>query len=252
MEAPLAQTSAVIRLVDVHKSFGSQHILRGLSMDVMHGKTLGIMGGSGTGKSVALRHIIGLMKPDSGLVEVRGHDMNTISKEDLRLLRSDMGYVFQEGALVNWMSIFDNVALPLRENQRELDEDEIRSRVEAKLDLVGVKQAAEKFPSQISGGMKKRIGIARALITDPEILLYDEPNAGLDPAMSRTVNEQIRMVAQLGKTSVVVEHRINCMKTVADEVIYLKEGQVHLRLPTEDFFASDDPELVAFLGKDKD
>ncbi|MFT4539071.1 MAG: phospholipid/cholesterol/gamma-HCH transport system ATP-binding protein [Planctomycetota bacterium] len=245
-------SDVVIRFRDVHKSFGPHHILRGVTMDVHKGKTLGIMGGSGTGKSVALRHIIGLMQADSGLVEVRGHDMSSISAKDLRKLRSNMGYVFQEGALINWMSIEDNVALPLRENHPEISDDEVRSRVAEKLDLVGVGQAGKKLPSEISGGMKKRVGIARALITEPELLLYDEPNAGLDPAMSRTVNEHIRMVADLGKTSVVVEHRIGCMKKVADEVIYLLGGKVHLRLPTDEFFESKDPDLVEFLGTDKD
>lgn len=241
----------VIRLEDVHKSFGPKHVLQGVSFDVEQGRTVGIMGGSGTGKSVALRHIIGLMRQDSGKVWVAGHDMGTITRQELFELRKRMGYVFQEGALINWMTIFDNVALPLRENS-DLDEDEIEARVREKLDLVDVLDAAEKIPAEISGGMKKRVGIARALITDPEILLYDEPNAGLDPKMSRQVNEHIRRVSDMGVTALVVEHRIACMRSVADEVIFLHGGQVHVRAPVDEFFTSDDPILRDFLGEDKD
>ena len=207
----------MILLEDVHKSFGPKEVLRGVSFEVPEGRTVGIMGGSGTGKSVALRHVIGLMRQDSGQVRVAGHDMSTIRPAELFELRKRMGYVFQEGALINWMTIFDNVALPLRENS-DLDEDEITERVRAKLELVDVLDAAEKIPAEISGGMKKRVGIARALITDPEILLYDEPNAGLDPKMARQVNEHIRRVSDLGVTALVVEHRIACMRAVADEV----------------------------------
>ena len=246
-----ATTEPVIVLDDVHKAFGPKQVLRGVSFEVHEGKTVGIMGGSGTGKSVALRHIIGLMHQDSGRVLVSGHDMQTIKPHDLFALRKRMGYVFQEGALINWMSICDNVALPLRENT-DLAESEIQDRVREKLELVDVLDAAQKIPAEISGGMKKRVGIARALITDPEILLYDEPNAGLDPKMSRQVNEHIRRVSDLGVTALVVEHRIACMRSVADEVIFLNGGRVHVRAGVDEFFASEDPLLRDFLGDDKD
>ena len=247
----MTEAEPVIRLKDVHKSFGSKHVLRGVSFDVAEGQTIGIMGGSGTGKSVALRHVVGLMRPDSGQVLVAGHDMATVGAGELFELRKRMGYVFQEGALINWMTVFDNVALPLRENS-DLSEDEIEERVRKKLDLVDVLGAAEKIPAEISGGMKKRVGIARALITDPEILLYDEPNAGLDPKMARQVNEHIRRVSDLGVTALVVEHRIACIRSVADEVIFLHDGVVHVRASVEEYFASDDPVLRDFLGEDKD
>ena len=246
-----ATTEPMIVLDDVHKAFGPKEVLRGVSFDVHEGKTVGIMGGSGTGKSVALRHIIGLMHQDAGRVLVAGHDMETIKPKELFTLRKRMGYVFQEGALINWMSIFDNVALPLRENT-DLAESEIEDRVREKLQLVDVLDAAQKIPAEISGGMKKRVGIARALITDPEILLYDEPNAGLDPKMSRQVNEHIRRVSDLGVTALVVEHRIACMRAVADEVIFLNGGRVHVRAGVDEFFASEDPLLRDFLGDDKD
>lgn len=257
LDAPRAAEAAgqgdpVMRLVDVKKSFGSQVVLNGLSFDVPRGQTLAIMGPSGTGKSVILRHLIGLMQPDGGRVEVEGHDMARIGKKELAVLRRRMGFLFQEAALINWLSVGDNVALPLRENTR-LKESEIKERVSEKLDLVGVGGSWDKMPSQLSGGMKKRVGLARALITDPEIILYDEPNAGLDPEISASINETIRELSErLQTTSVVVEHRIPCIKTVADDVLFLNEGKVLLRLPPVEFFRSDHPRLVRFLGDLRD
>ena len=240
----------IIRLKDVHKSFGANHVLRGLSFEVPRGETLAIMGPSGTGKSVVLRHIIGLMKPDSGLVEVEGREVSKLSKKELSELRKRMGFLFQEGALINWLNVGDNVALPLRENTN-LSESEIRERVEHKLALVKIPGTWEKLPSEISGGMKKRVGLARALVTDPQIILYDEPNAGLDPEISRSINELIRDVQhKLQVTSIVVEHRIPCIRTVADEVLFLEGGRALVQVPPDEFFNSNIPRLVQFLGPD--
>lgn len=240
----------VIRFRDVHKSFGPHEVLRGLSFDVHRGRTLAIMGPSGTGKSVALRHIVGLLKPDSGVVEVEGRDVSRLSRKDLSELRKRMGFLFQEGALINWLSVGDNVALPLRENT-SLREQEIKERVQRKLELVRIPDTWKKMPSEISGGMKKRVGLARALITDPEIVLYDEPNAGLDPEISRSINELIRDVQhELHVTSIVVEHRIPCIRTVADEVLFLEQGRALVQLTPEEFFSSKHPRLVQFLGPD--
>jgi phospholipid/cholesterol/gamma-HCH transport system ATP-binding protein len=233
---------------DVRKSFGAQVVLDGLTFDVRRGRALGIMGPSGTGKSVILRHFIGLLRADSGLVEVEGHDMSAIPRGQLVELRRHMGFLFQEAALINWLSAGDNVALPLRENTR-LGEAEIRERVQDKLELVHVPEVWEKMPSQLSGGMKKRVGLARALITDPEIMLYDEPNAGLDPEIAASINDTIRELSErLRVTSVVVEHRVPCIRRVADEVLFLDQGRVLLQLPPAEFFASDHPRLRRFLG----
>src|SRR5262245_29491373 len=238
----------IIRFQDVHKSFGTQHVLRGLSFEVERGKTLGIMGPSGTGKSVVLRHAIGLLKPDSGVVEVEERDVAKLGKRELSELRKRMGFLFQEGALINWLSVGDNIALPLRENT-DLHEKEIRERVQHKLELVKIPDSWEKMPSQISGGMKKRVGLARALITDPDIVLYDEPNAGLDPEISRAINDLIRDVQeQLHVTSIVVERRVPCIRRVADEVLFLEKGQALVKLPPEEFFASTHERIVQFLG----
>jgi len=242
----------VIRFENVHKSFGEHEILKGLDLEVHRGKTLGIMGGSGTGKSVALRHVIGLLLPDEGRVTVDGNDMSTIEPADLAEMRKRMGYVFQEGALINWLTVSENLALPLRENT-DLSEDEIQAKVQEKLGLVYIPDAGEKFPSEISGGMKKRVGLARALITDPEIILYDEPNAGLDPEISASINQLIRELGdKLQVTAMVVEHRIGCLKTVADEVVFLYEGKALVHEQTEKFFRPTHPRLKQFLGDQQD
>ncbi|MFO1011527.1 MAG: ATP-binding cassette domain-containing protein [Planctomycetota bacterium] len=246
------EDDVILRFRDVHKSFGTQKVLDGLSFEVRRGRTLAIMGPSGTGKSVVLRHAIGLIHPDRGVVEVEGRDVAKLKGRELAELRRRMGYLFQEGALINWLSVGENVCLPLRENTR-LSDAEIRRKAEEKLALVRVENAWDKMPSQISGGMKKRVGLARALITDPEIILYDEPNAGLDPEISASINELIReLKLKLGVTAIVVEHRVNCIKTVADEVLFLEKGRPLVQLPPKDFFASRHPRLVQFLGTDPD
>lgn len=238
----------IIRFDDVYKSFGSHHILRGLSFDVKRGKVLGIMGGSGTGKSVSLRHVIGLLTPDKGRVEVEGRNVPDLNKRDLGELRKRMGYVFQEGALINWLTIAENLALPLKENTK-LGPDEIEHLVAEKLRMVRIPDAGEKMPSEISGGMKKRVGLARALITDPDIILYDEPNAGLDPEISRSINELMREIAdESDATALVVEHRIECIETVCDEVVFLHEGRVLVQQPTQEFLRPTHPRLIEFLG----
>ena len=246
------ESEVILRFTDVRKSFGPQTVLDGLCFEVRRGRTLAIMGPSGTGKSVVLRHAIGLMQPDAGKVEVEGRDVARLGRKELAELRKRMGYLFQEGALINWLSVGENVCLPLRENTR-LSDKEIRAKAEEKLALVRVENAWDKMPSQISGGMKKRVGLARALITDPEIILYDEPNAGLDPEISASINELIReLKVRLGVTAIVVEHRVNCIKTVADEVLFLEKGRALVQLPPKEFFASGHPRLVQFLGTDPD
>lgn len=238
----------VVRLSGVHKSFGSKHILRGVDLELAPGRCLGIMGGSGTGKSVTLRHVIGLMQPDAGTVEVLGQDLAHVDAATLADLRRRMGYVFQEGALINWLTVAENLALPLEENT-DLSAEEIAQRVQEKLALVHIPDAGGKLPSEISGGMKKRVGIARALITEPELILYDEPNAGLDPEISRSINHLMREVADnLRVSALVVEHRVDCLQTVADEVVFMDAGQVLVHETVERFFRPTHPRLREFLG----
>ena len=250
MSASTDNAAPVIRFSEVHKSFGEKQILSGFSMELEKGRTLAIMGPSGVGKSVTLKHAIGILTPDAGSVEVFGQEISQTTSKELAEMRKRMGYVFQEGALINWLSVGDNVALPLRENT-DLEEDEIRERVQRRLELVHIPDAWELMPSEISGGMKKRVGIARALITDPELILYDEPNAGLDPEIARSINALIRELQEsLGVSSLVVEHRIDCIRTVADEVLFLDGGQAVVQAEPEEFFNSSHPRLARFFGKD--
>ncbi|MDF1799488.1 MAG: ATP-binding cassette domain-containing protein [Planctomycetota bacterium] len=242
----------IVRFVDVHKAFGKKQVLTGLTLDAMRGETLVLMGPSGTGKSVTLRHAIGLMRQDSGDVWVSGHDMSRIKPAELSELRKHTGYLFQEGALINWLNVADNVALPLIENS-DLPRDEIDDRVREKLKLVHLPEVWHEMPGEISGGMKKRVGLARALITEPKVILYDEPNAGLDPEISQSINELIAEIADgLGVTSLVITHMVSCVRTVADRVVLLDEGKVVVDLPPDEFLASDHPRLVRFLGTDPD
>ncbi|HIG87901.1 MAG TPA: ATP-binding cassette domain-containing protein [Planctomycetes bacterium] len=247
-----SSTKPVVRISDLHKSFADQVVLDGLNLEVQAGECLGIMGGSGTGKSVALRHVIGLMQPDSGRVEVFGREVAGLSANELRALRRRVGYVFQEGALVGWMTVEDNLALPLRERGK-LSEPQIAERVAEALETVHVVGAGQKFPSEISGGMKKRVSIARALITKPELVLYDEPNAGLDPEISRSINALMREVSEkLGVTSLVVEHRVECLRRVADRVLFIHEGKALVNDITASFFQPSHPRLMAFLGHEQE
>jgi len=242
----------LIAYKDVKKAFGPKVVLDGLNLEVFPEETLVIMGPSGTGKSVALRHVVGLLEPDAGQVIVDGQDMATITKKDLAVLRRRMGYLFQDGALINWLNVGDNVALPLRENT-DLGEDEIRAKVEEKLEWVSLPGIWDKLPSELSGGMRKRVGLARALITEPEIILYDEPNAGLDPEISNSINVLIRDLSdRLPITSVVITHLVSCVRTVADRVVLLEHGKVQFEGTRDEFLHTDHERVRSFLGVDPD
>ena len=243
---------AVIRFEGVCKRFGEKVVLEDLNLDVRRGETLAIMGPSGIGKSVTLRHAIGLLQPDRGRVLVEGHDLATIDPADLVELRKRMGYLFQDGALINWLSVGENVALPLRENT-DLSDEEIRDKVEEKLGLVQLQNTWDVMPPQLSGGMRKRVGLARALVTDPRIVLYDEPNTGLDPEISMSVNHMIRDLAErLEITSIVVTHLVSCILVAADRVVLIDQGRVFAEGRPDEFIASDNERLVRFLAKPYD
>ncbi len=243
-----ARGESMIRFDKVNKAFGPKRILIDMDLDIRQGENFTVMGPSGTGKSVMLRHAIGLMHADSGTVTVDGHDLATIDRETLRELRSRMGYVFQESALLNWLSAGDNVALPLRETT-DIPDDEIIDRVQEKLALVQVPDTFDKMPSELSGGMKKRVSLARGLITDPQIILFDEPTAGLDPEISSAINHLIREISdQLSVTALTVTHHMGTVKTVADRVGLLDGGRLHYVSTPEEFLNSTEPRLVRFLG----
>ncbi|MCC6275936.1 MAG: ABC transporter ATP-binding protein [Leptospiraceae bacterium] len=216
----------LIELKNVHKAFGVRQILKGMTMKVKRGETMVILGPSGTGKSVTLKHITGLLEPDAGDCFVYGESISKCSEKTRRALRAKMGVLFQSGALINWLTVYENVALPLREHKlafgRELDRIVIE-----KLKWLDLMPAKNNFPSDISGGMKKRVGIARALTTNPEILLYDEPTSGLDPVLSNVFNELIlRLQKELKVTSIVVTHDMESAYRIADRISFIYEGEV--------------------------
>ncbi len=219
-------TEPVIEIIDLVKRFGDQVVLNGVNLSVYPGETMVVMGGSGSGKSTILRHMIGALYPDAGHVKLIGQDLATLDEEGLNALRKKIGILFQSGALFNSMTVAENVALPLQEHTM-LDEKIIGIQVKIKLELVGLREHADKYPAQISGGMKKRAGLARALSLDPQILFYDEPSAGLDPVTSAEIDRLIMDLAKkLGVTSVVVTHDMNSAFTVGDRMGMLERGRM--------------------------
>lgn len=225
----------VISIRDLVKSFDGRAVLSGVNLDVVRGETMVIMGGSGSGKSTLLRLIIGSFPPDRGRIELFGTDVVTASRDALDGLRRRFGILFQSGALFNSMTLAENVALPIHEHT-DLDREIIDIQVKIKLELVGLLDAADKYPSQISGGMKKRAGLARALALDPEILFYDEPSAGLDPVTSAQIDRLIVDLTQkLGVTSVVVTHEMDSAFTIADRMAMFDRGRM-LAVETRDWY----------------
>ena len=215
-----------IRCRGVVKRFGEQTVLSDINLDIRRGETMVIMGGSGSGKSTTLRTIIGSHKPDAGSIEMFGSDICGLDEERLNEVRKRFGILFQSGALFNSMSIAENVALPLREHT-DLAPEIIDIQVKIKLELVGLREHADKYPAQISGGMKKRAGLARALALDPQILFYDEPSAGLDPVTSAQIDQlMVALSSQLGVTSVVVPHEMDSAFTIADRMAMLDKGRI--------------------------
>lgn len=222
----MTEPQPAISLRDVKKSFDGQVVLDGVNFDVMPGQTMVIMGGSGCGKSTMLRMIIGSIKPDSGSIRIAGRDITQIDEDEMNEVRKKFGILFQSGALFNSMTIAENIALPLQEHT-QLDASTIDIMIKIKLELVGLREHADKFPSQISGGMKKRAGLARALALDPRILFYDEPSAGLDPVTSAEIDQlMVDLSHKLHVTSVVVTHEMDSAFTIADRMVMLDKGRV--------------------------
>jgi phospholipid/cholesterol/gamma-HCH transport system ATP-binding protein len=242
----------MIELRDVHKSLGGRRILDGMTLQVPNGMNYVLMGPSGVGKSVTLKHVIGILQPDHGTVLVDGQDVPAMAPPQLMALRRRMGYLFQNGALINWLAVADNVALPLREHSR-LGRQEVDDRVRQVLRLVGLEHAAEQMPANISGGMRLRAGLARALVTQPEYVLYDEPNAGLDPIMARQIHELIVEVRdRLGVTGLVVTHSRACARHVGDRIGIIDQGRIAVEGTPAELAESDHPLAKAFLSEGSD
>jgi phospholipid/cholesterol/gamma-HCH transport system ATP-binding protein len=239
----------MIRLIDVRKRFGSQEILKGVNLSIFEGKTTVIVGESGKGKSLILKHILGLIRPDKGKVLVEGKDINKIGRKDLKEIRAKFGVLFQNAALFDSMTVFDNVALPLRERTRA-SEEKIRTIVNEKLDLMDIEDSNDKYPAQLSGGMRKRVGLARALVLNPKIVFFDEPTTGLDVAKS---NEMYRVFfktqSKLGYTALIVSHDVPKIFKLADYVALLYDGVIQDCLPPEDFQTSENPFIKEFVQK---
>ncbi|MBL8985574.1 MAG: ABC transporter ATP-binding protein [Gemmatimonadetes bacterium] len=236
----------MIRFTDVSKSFGAKRVLDHFSLEIPTGQTTVLLGYSGTGKSVALKHIVGLLEPDEGIVEVDGQIVPELSRDDLVRLRSSIGYVFQFAALFDSLSVFDNVALGLRQQRRS--EADVAARVAASLERVGLADQGDRFPSELSGGMRKRVGIARAIALEPRYILYDEPTTGLDPVTSAVIDElMVRTKRDLGVTGVVVTHDMRSAFAVADRIAMLYQGRVHAVGTVDEIRRTDDPVVRQFI-----
>jgi phospholipid/cholesterol/gamma-HCH transport system ATP-binding protein len=237
----------LIRLVDVYKSFGPKHVLQGFTLDVLEGETVVIIGYSGSGKSVAIKHIVGLLEPDSGKVVVDDLEVPKLSRRDLYKLRARIGYVFQFAALFDSFTIGDNVAMGLRK-QQELSETEIQRRVHEALELVDLPNVADRFPAELSGGMRKRVGIARAIALRPKYILYDEPTTGLDPVTSAVIDQlMVRMRDTLGVTGIVITHDMRSAYTVGTRIAMLYEGRVRQAGTVDEIRQTTDPIVRQFI-----
>jgi phospholipid/cholesterol/gamma-HCH transport system ATP-binding protein len=242
-------TDPVVEVSDLRKSFDSNEVLRGVSFALARGETLVIMGGSGSGKTVLLRLVAGLIRPDGGQIRVFGHNIEHLTEEELLPLRRRMGYVFQGAALFDSLSVRENVAYPLREHT-SLGEAEIDERVVRNLSLVGLaSEVLPLLPSELSGGMRKRVGIARALSVEPEMLLFDEPTGGLDPTNSKLVAELLlELRSGVCDTAIVVTHDVELARTVSDRVAVLIDGRFGALGPAAQVFGGHDPAVQAFLA----
>ena len=240
-------TPPMISVQDLWKSFGDNHVLTGINLHIEEGRTCVILGGSGSGKTVLMKHMIGLLKPDKGKVIVDGEDIVPMDERDLERVRRKFGMVFQGAALFDSMTVYENVSFALREHT-DLSEDEIRAKVREKLGIVGLQNVEDRYPAELSGGMRKRVGLARAIVLDPKIVLYDEPTTGLDPITTDYVDDMI-VTAQreLQVTSVVISHDIASSFKVADKVAFLWQGKIVEEGTPEQMRDSRHPELKHFL-----
>ena len=244
---PASELQPFIEVRGLHKRIGPQHILRGLDLTIYHGESLAIIGGSGTGKSVTLKLLMGLMSATSGSIRVEGQEITQLTERQLGPHRRKIGMLFQEGALFDSFTVEENIAFPLHE-MGEKNAAKIAAAVHEVLEAVGLAGDKNKLPSSLSGGMKKRAALARAIVTRPHCILYDEPTAGLDPIVSDSIDHLIRRIQRLYKcTTVIVTHDMKSVSTVADRVILLRDGVVYFTGPPAELFASTDPEIHRFV-----
>lgn len=241
--------NTVIHIRDLHKSFGTLNVLNGVDLDVYQGENVVILGRSGTGKSVMIKIISGLLKADSGMVEVLCEDVSTLDAKQWDTLRLRIGFSFQNSALYDSMTVRENLEFPLVRNKKNLTRAEIDSAVEEVLEGVGLSQAINQLPSELSGGQRKRIGIARTLILKPDIMMYDEPTAGLDPITSVDINNLINEVQeQYNTSSIIITHDLTCARTVGNRVAILLDGKFLATGTFEEVFAKEEPRIQSFYN----
>ncbi len=240
----------MIEIENLHKSFENTGVLKGIDLKINSGETIVIIGSSGCGKSVLLKHIVGLLTPDEGNVKVEGQIIDELNQHDLYELRKKFGFLFQGSALFDSMTVEENVALPLVENKDTHTEEEIEKLVSEKLELVGLPGTQKIKPAELSGGMKKRAALARALITNPQFILYDEPTTGLDPIMSNNIDNLIKELSEkLNVTSVVVTHDMYSVKNVASSVAMIYEGKIYFHGSPDELLNSKDKIIVDFIAR---
>lgn len=238
----------VIEISNLKKSFGQQMVLTDVSLNLMNGENLVVLGKSGSGKSVLIKCIVGLMHADSGTINVFGRDLSYLENKDLNKLRQKIGFLFQSGALYDSMTVKQNLEFPLRRIKKDLTKKEIEEKINEVLENVGLANALHKMPSQLSGGMRKRISLARTIVVDPLIMLYDEPTTGLDPVTSDEISELINEVQKKYKTSsIIITHDIKCALGTANRIVMLNEGEVYMEGKTKDFETSADPLIRSFF-----
>jgi phospholipid/cholesterol/gamma-HCH transport system ATP-binding protein len=244
---PEPQATAKIQIQDLHKSFGSKVVLDGVDIDIASGEALVVIGGSGTGKSVLLKHIIGLLKPDSGSVVVDGTAVETLNNRQITEFRRKFGMSFQEGALFDSMTVWQNVAFPLQ-RLTKMSRQEIGERVEECLSMVRLEGTGDKLPSQLSGGMRRRVGFARSVAHKPEILLFDEPTTGLDPVTTALIDEVIiELKERLKTTTVTITHDMESAFRIGDRIAMLNKGKIIASAPPEEFRRLEDPRVQQFI-----
>ena len=240
-------TTPLIQLVDIKKRFGTNQVLNGVNLSIHKGKILAVIGKSGTGKSILLKHIIGLIRQDFGTILIQGTPLDQMPKEKKIRFKKDLSYMFQENALLDSLTVFDNIALPLVETSRE-NKSIIKEKVTTRMEQLSLGPIGQKFPSQLSGGMRKRVALARALVTDPKVVLFDEPTTGLDPVRKRKVHTMIEEYQkQFGFTAVIVSHDIPEIFDVAQHIAMLDEGKISFEGTKDDILHSHSDTVNAFI-----
>ncbi len=239
----------VISIKDLYKSFGTNHVLEGINLDVRRKENVVVLGRSGTGKSVLIKIVCGLLKPDSGMVNVLGKEVDKLDNKELQELRLEVGFSFQNSALYDSMSVRENLAFPLVRNAKHLSRQDVTNEIESVLEDVGLAQTINQMPSELSGGQRKRIGIARTLILRPQIMLYDEPTSGLDPITSIEINNLINHVRhKFNTTSIIITHDLTCAKSTGDKVAMMYGGKFIKQGTFEEVFSSDDERIKNFYN----